>query len=488
MAMPETARRPALSKFLDKWLYAMTGAYVLLMLLSLRYRFLDPFIATTWHGKIGLDFFAVPRGFINLLHGKSIYDTWAFAWGPYASWYPYHPAAAVLAGSWLSLFSPWAAYGVFVAVSLAILIYCARLAGRGLEDSLSRKALYFLFLCSPCAYLMLWNGQLHVLTVLSVSLIAAELFDAAKNPGVAGLRVRLLAGVLCSLLSRPLILPALPLLFAVKKFRATMLWSLGIYAVVSLLFLAVPALNPAGAGFDALVDAVVHPGHIFQRALDGNIIRLTYKTAFLHDNAIHWLNMRNLSAVVRADVFEFMSPSSFFADICGGVNPVLFKLPLLLLGVFSLGLFFIKDQFARNRAAVYVFAFSVLAFYMAYDSVYEYHFTTLLAVAAFLFAAYQRGAQGFRNGTVRVICAACALFYVPTSYYWVRNPDFGYHGARTAAWPLKSILTVLDAQPYAWALWMIRLLRVVPVLALFAAMSYIIIVELRKGISDGREN
>jgi len=477
-------RWPRLAAFLEKRLPAITACCLAVMLASigcavwrLAYHapgggFLDTFMATTWHGKAGLDFFSVPRGFINLIHGKSIYDTWGCAYGPYASWFPYHPAAAVLAGSWLSLFPPWTAYGVFVLFSAALLAGCAKLAGRYAATALERKTLYFLFLCSPPAYLLLWNGQLHVFTVAAVSLVCAEFLSLQANPASGGLRPMLAAGLLISLLTKPVLLPALPVLAAVRPFRKTVALSLAVYAAVSLAFILIRPLNPAGLGANAEMSALLHPEIIFKKTLEGNILRVHYRADFLRDNIIHWLNMRNLSSIVRADNFEFMSVSGFFTDLLGPLNPALWKLPVMMLSAFSLWLFFIRDQARRNRAAFFVFAFAILSFYLAYDSVYEYHYTTLMAVMAFIFVS------GMGGRAARAACAAGALFYVPTSYFFVYNHAFGWHGARCAAWPLRAILAVHENQPLDWALWIIRYMRVIPALAIFALLSYIIWTEL----------
>jgi len=465
---------------LDKRLPAITAIIVVVMLFSLRYRFLDYFIITTWHGKMGLDFFSVPRAFINLTHGKSIYDSWANNYGPYASWFPYHPLTAPLIG-WVAVFPPWAAYSFFVLFSVASLCFCAYLAGKFCTVDISRKALYFLFLCSPPAYLLLWNGQMHIFTIISVSLICFELASAMQKPDERKMRPLLLLGVLACFFTKPIILPAMILLFAVRAFRRTMWWSLAIYAIVSAAFVFIPVLNPASVGTRAELYALAHPDALMSRVFDGKVIHVQYRADYAHDNAIHWLNMRNLTGVMRADTFEFQSLSSFLVDLLGDIPPAIFKAPMALAGFCSLALFFISDDIKRNRAAFYVFALCMLSFYIAYDSVYEYHFTTLMAVLAFMFAFYESGFEGFGRPAVKAACAAGALFYVPTAYFWLRNPAFGYHGARTAAWPLFTIPVVLAGHPYGWALWIIRLDRALPVFALFCILSYISVSEVFNG-------
>ena len=74
-------------------------------------------------GKMGIDFFQIPRGFNNLLAGNSVMLTEVGDYGPYATPYLNHPLVAVAIGSWASVFSPWAGYAAFVAVSLGLMFF-----------------------------------------------------------------------------------------------------------------------------------------------------------------------------------------------------------------------------------------------------------------------------------------------------------------------------------------------------------------------------
>jgi len=459
-----------IERFVVKHGYLLAAAGFAAMLLSLKYGFLDGFLASTWHGRQGCDFFAIPRAFENLLNHKSIYNSWAGGFGPYTTWYPYHPALSVFLGSWLSLFKPWAAYAAFVVFSSAILICCGYLISIRAENEPAKKLAYFFLLCSPAAYLMLWAGQAQVLVVLSSVLIMAGLLDAEKGRSAGAL---IFFGILASLFSKPAVLAALPAIFSVRQCRRAVLYALAVYAAVSLAFLVVPSLNPQAAGFDKIVDALLNPERLFERKLAFGTVFLSYRPEFLFDNSIHWLNMRNLSQVVRADNFEFVSVSGFFTQLAPGLKPWLFKIPTLLLLAFSAALFFMKEE-KRPRAALYCFVFSMLAFYIGYDSVYEYHYVPLLAAIPVFY--------GGKNPALKYFCLAGALFYVPTSYFWVRNPAFGHHTALTAQLPLRSILLVIAAKPYDFWLPAIRLMRVLPVIAMFMAMSYIMVIEMKENI------
>ena len=151
-----------------------TAFVVIIFIASLQFRFLDPLVIGSWHGNLGADFFSVPRSFLNLLAGHSMFDTAYTQYGPYATPFFFHPAVSLLLGSWLSQFTPWTAFALFVAASLAMLLYAASL--------FSREVRYapLLLIGSLPVYLMLWNAQLHVFTVLSCSLVFAGLLEISR--------------------------------------------------------------------------------------------------------------------------------------------------------------------------------------------------------------------------------------------------------------------------------------------------------------------
>jgi hypothetical protein len=76
------------------------------MMVSLEWRFLDRFVVGSKHGRIGIDFFQVPRGYENLLIGNSIFLTDVGTYGPYATAYLNHPFLAVAIGPWTAPLAP----------------------------------------------------------------------------------------------------------------------------------------------------------------------------------------------------------------------------------------------------------------------------------------------------------------------------------------------------------------------------------------------
>ncbi len=221
--------------------------WIAVMVASLRGRFLDRFVVGSWHGSIGIDFFQVPRAYNNLLIGNSIFLTDVDSYGPYATMYLYHPFVAVAIGPWTAPLAPWTAYGLFVAVSLGLLLLSAWLLASAFQTPAYRGFAYFAMFCSLPTYLMLWNAQAHIFLVVAVALILSGLMRLADEPQLAeryGRWIQL--GLLISLLSKPVVILMLPVLFLLPETRRKLLLPLAVYAAVSLLFLLVGGLNPGG--------------------------------------------------------------------------------------------------------------------------------------------------------------------------------------------------------------------------------------------------
>ena len=162
---------------------AVAGAVV--MSLSLFVGFLDPLISGIWNGTIGTDYFSVPQAWINLRHGESIFCKIPGDFGPpYKSWYPYHPALAVLVGSWTAMLDPVASYLAFVFFSLGVLWLSAAIMARRVPGETAKALAFFAIFVAPPTYAMLWNAQMHVFTVLGAACLLAGLIE--RRPGDGG--------------------------------------------------------------------------------------------------------------------------------------------------------------------------------------------------------------------------------------------------------------------------------------------------------------
>jgi hypothetical protein len=390
---------------------AVVGAVA--MTLSLFFGFFDRFLLTMQYGEIGIDFFSVPRAWINLLHGENIFATEICDYGPYATWYPYHPALSVAVGSWTSLLSPTASYLSFVCVSLGVLWLSATIVARRTSDENAKALAYFALFAAPPTYLLLWNGQMHVFTVLAAACLLAGLVDATSMDATRSSRGAVLAaaGLLISLLSKPLFVIALPLLLLLKETRRAAVTALLLYVAVSLAFLFIPALNPRGAVFQS------HPHR---------------------DNWVHWTNIWEKSGsssyMAAPDVLrtaskkqfaEWFSLSSVFNHFFPGRVPTfVYHLPLAAVLAFSVLAAKTREVRRRTTLALVAAMLGVQAYFLGYTIVWEYHYTTLLPTVPVLWWLYR--AEKTPSGRRAAACAfwATACLLLPTLYFlFPSNPE-----------------------------------------------------------------
>jgi len=325
---------------------------------------------------------------------------------------------------------------------------------------------------------MLWNGQVQSLVVAGICFIMADLL---RGDGKTGLRPLLLAGLLLSLLSKPALLPALPVLFAVKRMRATVLWSLGIYALVSVLFILLPALNPVSAGYKTVLDAAFHPEHMFRLEMYRGVLIKSYRPELVFDNAIHWLNMKGRMGFTEAHHFELFSLPALLDWAAGRPLPrFIYQLAPAVSLLWCLPLYVTPECRAKDRMAVAAFSMSMLSFFMAYSQVYEYHYTVALAlIPPVLILARAQDADEDYLKYAAWFCGAAALLFAPTPYYWFRNPAFGHHNPALGLMKDPFVSTIISGAPYAYALTPIRIFRVVPALAMFVSSAWWLLREYK---------
>lgn len=397
-AAPQKATR-----WLAVVLSTVTVAWTAAMVASLRWHFLDPFVAGITNNPLALDFFQFPCAFKNLLVGNSIYLTEVCDYASFGTPYYNHPLTAIAVGPWTAPFAPWTAYGLFMIVSLVFLAFSAWLLASALENPTAKAFAFFALFCSLPTYFMLWSGQIHVLVVVAVSLILAGLMRLSQNPDSSKLYLRWIqAGILISLFSKPTVLLMLPVLFLLPETRRKVLVPVAIYAAVSLLFLLVPRLNPGGY------------------------------------NATHWLNLFHASLSPK-HVYRLATPMELDYSTSG----IVYSLPRLLLGVcnrstlsvivaipllsvltMSLSPLVISERVHRIRAAVVTVSLCILSHYLCYFIALEYHYVAMLPVLPALL--WLRGGEENRRLrwllTVALLAASCVL--LPTfNVFSGKTPD-----------------------------------------------------------------
>jgi hypothetical protein len=389
------------------------------MLLSLQFGFLNGLSFDMHTGGLashGLDFFSTPKAYLNLLDGRSLFDTWGgINTYPMMTWYLSHPAFAVLIGSWFSFLSPTPSYWAFVALSFGLMVASAHLlASRCAPESWARIAIWAAFLGSVPTFDMLVTGNPQSFLVLALTLIFVGIYDLAYAEDSKRGQAMLLGGLLLSLFCKPLALLLLPLLLAVKETRRAAWTALAVYVPVSLLFLIVPILNPQATDWSDRLHWLLHPA-LTEQALN------IYKNGFvlnpaMRDNSIHWLSMMALSDY-RFDHVDIYSLPVFLDSLLGAhTSEWLYKLVPAAGVLLSCCAAFIADRTTRLTYALVLALALNLSFFLSYTIVWEYQFTAAMPVLGLLLLL--RGRVAWER-TRSVLVAVTAILCLPSLYIFL---------------------------------------------------------------------
>ncbi len=416
-------------KYLVKWLPFLTITFVLLMLLSLEFGFFDTFVVGSWHGRIGNDFFSVPRSFLNLSQQTSMFSNTGFSnYGPYGSMFTYHPVLSILLGSWLSLFNPWVSYSLFVLISVFILIYCGFLISKQTKNILTKRFAYFAILCTFPTYLMLWNAQMHVFTVLAITLIIVcilEIFANKKKFKKNKIHAKLLIGLLVSLFTKPIVILIFPVLFLTKETRRTVIICLGIYTLVTVVFFIVPFLNPES-------DNIQH-----------------WMFLFHHSDIGYTGDSESFNTITSPAYFEFFSLPTFLDSLSlKKINPLVYKIPLFLVLIPSILILFVRERNDRILIVLLTIILAICSFYLSYSRIWEYFYTTLLPTIPVLAILHKKELFADRKRILKNSLLISASFYLPTLFFLSRN------------------------HPY-YFLEISRIMRVIPVMLIFMSLLFL---------------
>ncbi len=422
----------------------LTGAWVLLQLVSLRLGLLNAFFFDTAHADVqGIDYYSLPKAWLNLAGGRSLYGTFdPPTYGPHFTWYLAHPVLAVVLGWPLSRFDPTDSYGVFTLVSLAVMAASAWFLARESNDPLTRRLIWLLLLGSLPGYLMLWVGNVQALTVLGLTLLFVGMLRTSRWQPYA--RWFLRAGLLISLFTKPVVLLTLPLLLMMKETRRAAFDAVAVYVPVSLLFQVVPGLNPERISLGRVFWLSWHPGFVSGHMnIYANGLRLT---SDMRDNSVHWFNLIAQWGFRLGHVDVYSLPV-FLDGLLGVTTPGwLYLLPTALVLGLSIVVGRMRDTLLRRETAVLLLLAASLDFFLVYPTVWEYQYTAVLPVAAVLLLL--RGSHLL--GRLWAPClglAACV--WLPSLY--VLSGSYA---------------------PSAAVLALARLDRVVPVTALFALLLW----------------
>ena len=443
----------------------MTGFWVLVELLSLRLGLLNVFFFDTLHADVqGIDYFSLPKAYLNLARGRTLYGTFdPPTYGPHFTWYLAHPLLAMVLGWPLSRLAPMDGYGVFTVFSLGIMAACAWLLARETPDALLRRVIWLLLLGAFPTYLMLWVGNVQALTVLGLTLLFVGMLHVSRGLWwEARWYVRL--GLLMSLFTKPVVLLVFPLLLMMKETRRAAFDTLAIYLPVSLLFQVVPMVNPERVSLGRVFWLGWHPGYV--RSTMNIYANHMVLTPDMRDNSVHWFNLVAQSGL-RLEHADVYSLPVFLDQLLGVRTPGwLYLLPTLAVLVLSTIVVRMRDVAARREVAFLLVLAASLDFFVAYPTAWEYQYTAVLPIAAMLLVLGRSRFLGGRLWLWSVAFALCA--WLPSLYFLSRS-----------------------AAPGLPALALMRLDRVVPTVALFGVLLYCVgrgAWEDRHGLADSMES
>jgi hypothetical protein len=260
-------------------------------------------------------------------------------------------------------------------------------------------------------------GNVHGLVVLAATLLLVGLHELATGSAPAlqlPSRWKVAAGLLLSLLSKPVLLVAAPALFVARSVRRPLLLSLGAYAAISLAFLFIPALNPESVGIRRIAQLAVQPAWVRQEL---NV----YAHGFILipemlDNAMHWLHMVAQSDYAW-DHVQIYSLQALLRGLTESTSLGMLRWIAVLPIVSAAGLLALRTEAQRLLGAAWVVVLALVSHFLGYAIAWEYQYTQLLVVVAALIALPAFRSQHPR--AVKVVLAATSLLYLPTPYAWV---------------------------------------------------------------------
>lgn len=401
-------------------------AHVGLMIVGLSIGFHEPlFFGLGERGGQGIDFFCVPKAFLNLLDGRSAFDTWGEpAYGPYATWFVLHPAVAVTIGAYLSWLPPWWAYAVWVAITLAALLGSGLALATHAGSATRRLAVVAALIASPVTYLLLLYGNVHGVIVVAATLLLLglhELSTGARPACAVSPAAKVMLGLCLSLLCKPVLVLVVPALLFTRATRRPALVSLGAYAALSALLLLVPAWNPESVGMERLAWLALHPGWVRDQ-LEVYRHRFVLLPEML-DNAMHWLHMvaQSDNAWDHVQVFSLPVMLRGWAPAAAGALRAIALLPVVLAPL----ILRVPDA-RRGAATAWLVVLALASHFLGYALAWEYQYVQLLAVAAALLALSTLRSPNPR--WARLALCGLALLYLPTPYFWLAGSDLSSAG------------------------------------------------------------
>jgi len=454
---------------LNFFILSVTSLITSTFILSMYFGWFDIFFygADKFHNH-GMDYFQIPRAYLNLLDGRSPYDTWGGKqFGPYTTWYVNHPAFAVFIGFWFSFFSPWNSYTLFIIYSYCLMGICFLLIQNRVHSFLYKNIVFLILMCSFPTFAMLYGGNSQAHVILSITLIMVGIYDLTyqiDESKIKSAKRYIFIGLLISFFSKPIILLMLPMLFLEKITRSLTVKSILIYVAVSFLFIALPVLNPQGIGLNKIYYLVTHLDFVKENM---NIFKNNFVlNEYMKDNSIHWFNIIILSEnkLNHVDVFSL---SAFVDTILGYDAPAfIYKIPVYLSLILSFLIFLIKDKKIRLEAILAMIMLFTFSYLICYNIVWEYQFTFALPIISMLVILKDK--QVFYHKYILALIFISIFICLPSFYFLIRGSDFFVKDGFHINWKI--------------ALNLIRIDKIVPAVIIFIVLISQLIILIKKYI------
>jgi hypothetical protein len=125
-----------------------------------------------------------------------------------------------------------------------------------------------------------------------------------------------------------------------------------------------------------------------------------------------------LSHAPRDGLQSGLTPSWWPSSPASSLPDVVYRAPVLIVLLLSAGLLLVRDEREQWRLALLVAVAASFSYFLAYHTVWEYQYTSLLPSVAVLFLLYRRGQL---DRVAAVVLVACAFYYLPSPYVLVRG-------------------------------------------------------------------
>ena len=218
--------------------------------------------------------------------------------------------------------------------------------------------------------------------------------------------------------------------------------------------MVIPMLNPQGIGYTKLMNIAFDFDFIKQNM---NIYKNNYVlNDYMKDNSIHWLNLIAQSdyKLMHIDVYSL---PVFIDTLLGKATAAgIYKIPIYISLLLSIGVAFIDDKKIRLESTLLLVMAISFTFFLSYNTVWEYQYTSALPIVALLPILKERNV--FYKKYIPLLFFIGLFLCLPSLYCLVRNGDYGSTVSLT----------------------LIRADKVIPALLIFLIMTYQVIIIVKK--------